>query len=104
MVAGADLCMLCSPDSGTTRGTALSRSQSALAFTIIEAGWTQGPTFYIAKQRRFNDGPRLSEASPAANASAEAETPLSCKHRGQDTTSVTGATPADRYPLYVSGR
>ena len=25
--------------------------------TIIEAGWTQGPTFYIAKQRRFNDGP-----------------------------------------------
>ena len=31
-----------------------------LAFTIIEAGWTQGPTFYIAKQRRFNDGPQLS--------------------------------------------
>ena len=50
------------------------------------------------------DGPRLSEASPAANAPAEAETPLSCKHRGQDTTSVTGATPADRYPLYVSGQ
>lgn len=53
---------------------------------------------------RFNDGPRLSEASPAANAPAEAEASLSCKHRGQDTTSVTGATPADRYPLYVSGQ
>ena len=50
------------------------------------------------------DGPRLSEASPAANAPAEAETPLSRKHRGQDTTIVTGATPADLYPLYVSGR
>ena len=50
------------------------------------------------------DGPRLSGVSPATNAPAEAETPLSCKHRGQDTTSVTGATPADRYPLYVSGQ
>ena len=30
---------------------------SLVVVAIIEAGWTQGPTFYIAKQRRFNDGP-----------------------------------------------
>lgn len=35
-----------------------SNPHCSCAFTIIEAGWTQGPTFYIAKQRRFNDGPQ----------------------------------------------
>ena len=41
-------------------------------FTIIEAGWTQGPAFYIAKQRRFNDGPRFLRVANGPHSSPRA--------------------------------
>ena len=47
-------------------------SPDALQVTIIEAGWTQGPTFYVAKQRRFNDGPRFLRVANGPHSSPRA--------------------------------